>query len=226
VHGVVMLPCLRMLCLSCCCCDAGSTRLGSPAALRRLPPMPSLACVVPVCQCLLPGQLRQRHAVHSKRWSCAARAADLEHAAAACLQGRVSFFVGVQLDITLAEEQEEGATVPRKVATPASADAVVAGAGASWCAVAAAAAQEAEATCKAGKFGLAQKTAHMSVTGAIRVAVRSLGGEQGLRRSSVHQGLPRATTSPLASKEGSRKSIGSPSFRSLPDLGTRASDAA
>jgi hypothetical protein len=38
---------------------------------------------------------------------------------------------------------------------------------------------------------LSHKIAHKSVTGAVRVAVRGLGGEgPGLRRSSEHQGLP------------------------------------
>ena len=40
---------------------------------------------------------------------------------------------------------------------------------------------------------LTQKMAHKSVTGAVRVAVRGLGGEgPGLRRSEEHQGLPHA----------------------------------
>lgn len=139
----------------------------------------------------------------------------------ACLQGRVSFFVGVQLDITQPAEQEEDGTAPRKVA----ADPSVA-AGASWCAAAAAGAQgpAQEASCKAGRVGLVHKTAHMSATGAIRVAVRSLGGEQGLRRSLAHQGLPRSTSSPLASRQGSAKSIGSLSSKSLPVTGAKAGE--
>ena len=40
---------------------------------------------------------------------------------------------------------------------------------------------------------LTQKMAHKSVTGAVRVAVRGLGGEgPGLRRSIEYQGLPHA----------------------------------
>ncbi len=148
---------------------------------------------------------------------------DTDRTSTTCLQGRVSFFVGVQLDITQPEEEEDG-TAPGKVATPPPTDPAAAAAGASWCAVSAAAAQE--APCQAGRVGLVHKTAHMSATGAIRVAVRSLGGEQGLRRSMAHQGLPRSSSSPLASRQGSAKSIGSLSPKSLPETGTKAGEGA
>nr|AML79331.1 putative LOV domain-containing protein [Chlamydomonas sp. BC-2016] len=49
---------------------------------------------------------------------------------------------------------------------------------------------EAAAPSPAPALTLSQKMAHQGVTGAIRVAVRSLGGEAGLRRSLDHQTMP------------------------------------
>lgn len=47
--------------------------------------------------------------------------------------------------------------------------------------------------------GITQKVAHKGVTGAVRVAVRSLGGDVGLRRSMEFHGLPQRSNPPSRS---------------------------
>nr|AML78096.1 putative LOV domain-containing protein [Lobochlamys segnis]AML79264.1 putative LOV domain-containing protein [Oogamochlamys gigantea] len=77
--------------------------------------------------------------------------------------GAVLFFVGVQLDVTLVPEGAD-----------------------------AAARAEAALELRSRPPTVTQKIVHKGVTGALRVAVRSLGGDVGLRRSCEHQGLPRS----------------------------------
>nr|AML77437.1 putative LOV domain-containing protein [Heterochlamydomonas inaequalis] len=119
----------------------------------------------------------------TKFWNCL-HVAPLRDA-----DGKILFFIGIQLDVSQVDLIPEHLEIKEAVGTAASAP---------------------------GPITLTHKLAHKGVTGAVRVAVRSLGGEQGLRRSLDYQGLPRtftgsssaASTCPI-SLQPSKCSIGS-----------------
>lgn len=83
-------------------------------------------------------------------------------------EGVLEYFIGVQLDVTQQQEQEHKTVQQAAAAAPVDEHAAV--------------------PCK---LALRHKMAHMTATGAVRVACRGLSGSHGgLRRSMEHQSLP------------------------------------
>lgn len=84
--------------------------------------------------------------------------------------GRVSYLAGIQLDVSRADASRGAAAAASAAASGGNADALLPQA--------------------PPAIGMQQKLVHNGVTGALRLAVRSVSGKADLRRSIDYQGLP------------------------------------